>query len=495
MKQEKNFERDIHEIGAGEEFHLDKSEDFSEWFNRILLHAGVLDPRYNVKGMDIFLPYGLNIYERILDELEKLFYEIGHQKVRFPTLISKRDLEQEEEHIKGFKSEVFLVTKSGEKELSRPLALRPTSEVPIYRMFRKWIVSDQDLPLKIFQTVSMFRCEGKGTRPLIRVQDVFWNEGHSAHKTREKAEKHLEKIWEADKKLVNDYLALDGLVLKRPEWDKFPGAKHTSIMDVIMPDGKLLQIVGNHLLGQKFPKAFDITFEDSKGEHKTPYTTSYGVSTRLLAAVIGVHGDNTGLVLPPRIAPVQVVIVPIPSDEDRILEVSRTLKEKLVSEGIRTTIDDTDKSIGEKFYYWERKGTPLRIEIGSEEIKKEKTKIVRRDINESFTIAFDNILEVKKIEEKIQENLLKQSKKKLRDRIRCVETIEELKQACIQEGGIALAPFCSRDEEGEECAEMLPKGLHVRGTKYPEPEAPTTGQDCIICGKKATVLVYIGREH
>lgn len=495
MKQENGFEENIHEIGAGQEFHVDKKRNFSKWFSNILFHAGILDPRYDVKGMDVFLPYGLRIYEGILDKLEELFYALGHQKVRFPALIPQKDLKKEEEHITGFAPEVFWVTKAGKENLSRPLALRPTSEVPIYRLFKKWIVSEEDLPLKIFQTVSMYRHEGKGTLPLIRIQDVYWNEGHSAHKNWEKAEGHLRKIWEADKEVVQEHLALAGLVLKRPEWDKFPGADYTIIMDVLMPNGKLLQIVGNHLLGQNFPKAFDITFEDSKGEHKVPYTTSYGVSTRLLAAVIGIHGDGKGLRLPPKIAPVQVVIVPI-SPNKEIQMAAQELKKKLVSGGIRTVVDNTKKSIGEKFYYWERKGVPVRMEIGPKEMEKEEVKVVRRDTGEEYFLKQEDVLEkIKEVERDIQETLRKRSKQLLQKKIHNAETITDLKKICRQKEGIARAPFCSYGKEGEKCAKKLPKGLHVRGVKYPEPESPKEEQSCIVCGETAEVIVYIGREY
>ena len=275
---------------------IGKEENFSEWYTEVLKRAEIVDQRYPVKGMDVFMPHGYAIHGKIMQILEKMWNETGHKKVLFPTLIPEKQFKKEEEHIKGFEGEVFWVTHGGLNKLDERLLMRPTSEVPMYYMFQLWIRSCADLPLKIYQTCTVFRHETKATRPLIRVREVAWNEAHTAHSTWEEADAQVREVaWRCYKELIEEHLALPGLQLKRPEWDKFPGADYTTVMDTLMPDGRVLQIVGNHLLGQNFSKAFGIQFEKEDGGKDYAYQTSYGVSTRLTSALLAVHGDKAGL--------------------------------------------------------------------------------------------------------------------------------------------------------------------------------------------------------
>ncbi len=490
MVMEEKSEKDI--------FNIPKS-DFSEWYEEILKRAEIVDKRYPIKGMDVFLSYGYWIHEEIMRVLEGMWAESGHEKVLFPTLIPEDIFKKEEEHIKGFGGEVYWVTHGGETPLDVRLLMRPTSEVPMYVMFREWIRSHADLPLKIHQTCTVFRYETKATKSLIRVREIPWNEGHSAHATWEEADAHVKEVWKYYEKLVSEHLCLAGLKLKRPEWDKFYGADYTTTMDALMPDGRVLQIVGNHHLGENFAKAFDIKYEDVGGEKRYVNQASYGVSTRLLAAVVSIHGDNKGMILPYRLAPVQVIVVPIlykGKKEEEVVKKCRDLLVELKKAGIRARLDEREKTPGEKFYYWEMKGVPIRAEIGPKDLERGEVTLVRRDTGEKISVKGEVSGIISKLGEELERNLRKKSQQDLKKQIKDAKTLEETNKA-LKEKMIARAPLCSRDMDGQPCAEKIKEktdGGQVRGTLFPEPEKLGKAV-CIVCGKTAKEMVYIAKAY
>jgi len=489
MGSEKRSDKDI--------FNIPK-EDFSTWYEEVLKRAEIVDKRYPVKGMDVFLPYGLAIHEKIIGKLESMWEESGHEKVLFPTLIPEDIFKKEEEHIKGFSGEVFWVTHGGERPLDVKLLMRPTSEVPMYVMFREWIRSHADLPLKIHQTCTVFRYETKATKSLIRVREIPWNEAHSAHKTWDETDKHVKEVWAYYTELIIDYLGIQGLRLRRPEWDKFHGADYTTVMDALLPDGRMLQIAGNHHLGEKFARAFDIKYEDENGEKHYINQASYGVSTRLTAAMFSIHGDQKGLIIPYPLAPIQAVVVPIiyKGKEALVIKKCEEIVSRLKENGIRARFDNRDKNPGEKYYYWEMKGVPVRIEIGPRDVENGQITLVRRDTGEKKLVKEDAIDSIEALGLEILTELKQKSEENLKGRVEDTETLEEVTEV-VRKKMVAKAPFCSREMEGVDCAERVKErcdGAQVRGTSFPDLEKPKNNK-CIVCGNPAGEIVYIAKAY
>ena len=483
-------------------FNIGKVSEFSEWYNEILLVAEIIDNRYPIKGMDVLLPYGYRTYENIMNGLEKILDENGHQKLLMPTLIPEDEFKKEAKHVKGFEGEVFWVTYGGFRELDVRLLLRPTSEVPLYHMFALWIRSHTDLPLMVYQTCTIFRYETRATKPLIRIREIPWNEAHTAHSNKEDAEQQIRRAWSFYLELIQDYLGITGLVLRRPIWDKFPGAEYTSVMDTPMPDGRVLQIAGIHNLGQNFSKIFDITFEDRDGKNKFVYQTCYGVSTRLLAATLSTHGDNHGLVIPFDIAPVQVIIVPIvfKGVEDKLMDKCLEIERILRKAGIRVKVDDNpSKTPGEKFYYWEMKGVPIRIEIGPDELEKEILTVFRRDTGKrAKTPEKECVKYVSGLGEEILESLRVKSEADLQHNIRYAKSLGELRKHIGETGGFVKIPFCTVNAmDGKECADRVKQETtaEVRGVLFPEPEVASENEGCLVCGKQAEHYVYVAKAY
>ncbi|HEX55203.1 MAG TPA: proline--tRNA ligase [Candidatus Altiarchaeales archaeon] len=438
---------------------IDKSE-LSEWYHRILKDAKIVDSRYPVKGMLVYRRWGLFIIRKIQRELEKMLEESGHEPMLFPVAIPENVLKKETRHIAGFEDEVFWITHAGRNELDVKLALRPTSETPIYEMFKLWIRSHRDLPFKMHQSCAVYRYETKHTRPLIRGREFLWNEGHSAHESEESAKKNILEIKEIYGKLINEVLCLPFIINERPEWDRFPGADNTYAIDTIMPDGRTLQIATIHNLGQNFSRVFDIKFETEKGTHEFVYQTSYGPSFgRLLASVICIHGDDNGLILPPRIAPLQVIIIPIlfkESENEKIIEYSKEIEVKLREMGIRTEIDMSEDHPGAKFYHWEMMGVPVRIEIGPREVESKTMKIVRRDTKEKFHINIDEIDRIGDIFNEISRNLRERAEREFKKRIFEAKNIDEIRRFIGR--GIIETGWCGKRkciEEIEEIGDVL----------------------------------------
>ncbi|GKT37367.1 Prolyl-tRNA synthetase, partial [Aduncisulcus paluster] len=324
------------------ELPISKEDQFAAWYETMLEDGEVVDKRYPVKGMPVWRPYGWFLHSSIMELIEKQWTLQGIEKVQFPLCIPEFYLRQEESHIEGFKAECFWTTKGGDKDLDVPLALRPTSETAMYNMFSLWVRSFRDLPLKVHQTCSVYRHETKNTRPLIRVREIPWNEAHTCHATKEDALENLRMAWVGYKRVIEETLGFTGLILTRPDWDRFGGGECSEVMDTIMPCGRVLQTVGAHYLGQKFAKACDIKYLDEKNEFQHVWMTCYGVSTRLLAATLAVHGDDTGFILPPAIARYQVVVVPIimkKKDSEVVFARCEEIMKDLQEASIRATLD------------------------------------------------------------------------------------------------------------------------------------------------------------
>lgn len=470
-----------------------KSEDFSKWYLEILSGAELLEDRYNVKGFYIMRPWLMEIVDKIYSVWESELKQAGHGKVTFPTVIPEDNFEKEKEHVEGFAPEVFWITQAGETKLERKLALRPTSETAFYSIYPLWIRSHEDLPLKLFQSCSVFRYETKATKPLIRLREFMWIEAHDAFASEEEALKQVIKDIETTKK-VYEFFNIPILFFKRPEWDKFKGAVSTFAADTILPDGKRLQLPSTHYLGQNFSKAFGIKFTDKDEKEKFVYQTCYGPPiSRTSAAIISLHSDDFGLILPFSIAPIQIVIIPIlkKGHEKKIKDYCRKIEGKL--KNYKLLIDEKDEAVGSKFYKWELRGVPVRLEIGLKEVQEKKVSLFRRDKREKIFVNLDKVAgKVKEIEKDMEKVLEKRARTYFRDKISEAETITELKNKV--ERGFVKVPFCSRDAEGESCAGKLKDTCEIAGTIYPAEKKPDN-KKCIACGKPADVFVYCCRSY
>ena len=471
------------------------SKEFRDWFRDIIFNSGVYEYRYPIKGVGVWPPYGMKIRRYVLNILKGLLEEKGHEEVLFPTLIPEEFLRKESEHIRSFEEEIFWVTRGGKEALTQRLALRPTSETAIMPVLKLWIKSHTDLPLKIYQVVNIFRSETKATHPLIRLREVTtFKEAHTAHTTFEEAEKQVREAIEIYAKFF-DELGIPYIISKRPEWDKFAGAVYTIAFDTLLPDGRVLQIGTVHNLGQNFSKAFEVTYLKPDGKHEYVYTTSYGISERVIAALVGIHGDDHGLVLPPKVAPVQSIIIPIYYTEEergRACEEARGIAAELKGKGLRVKVDDRkDITPGEKFYFWEMKGVPLRIEIGPKDLKEGKVTLVRRDSLERWRVRREEVYEevIKSLNE-ISKGLRERAWSWFKERIVRVGGLEEADSA-IREGKIVEVPWCGREECGFRIEEQLT--CKVLGVDINEEENAEGA--CVICRKDARHYVRIAKTY
>jgi prolyl-tRNA synthetase len=403
----------------------------------------------------------------------------------------------EKEHVEGFSPEVFWVEKGGETMLEERLALRPTSETAFYSMFSLWLRSYKDLPFKTYQRANVFRYETKSTRPFLRSREFYWIETHNAFATEEEAFKNVLEDMETTKRVVFGVFGIPTIVFKRPSWDKFAGAVNTFGADAITPDGKVVQQPSTHMLGQNFSKPFNVKFVDKDEKEKYCYLTCYGPCiSRIFASVILTHGDNKGLRFPFEIAPKQVVVVPVLAEkEPKVLKKAQELREKIEEAGFRVELDaGGSKRPGEKFYFWEMKGVPLRIEVGPRDLKAKKVMIYRRDTGEKKAVAEKQLLkEIASEGKALSENLKKIAKAQLDKSIIDAKNIEDVKK--IVGKGIARCGFCSVESEGAKCAEIVEKetGGRIRGTRIDVNEK--AGGKCVVCGKPAQEVVYIAKEY
>ncbi|HIE14368.1 TPA: proline--tRNA ligase [Candidatus Bathyarchaeota archaeon] len=473
---------------------MKKYENYSKWFDDVLFNAEILDYRYPVKGFAVYKSWGWRIIRRIVEILEEELESTGHEPMLFPVVIPEDTFAREAEHIKGFHMEVFWITHAGDRQLARKMLLRPTSETAMYPLFAYWIRSHADLPLKIFQSVPVYRYETKATRPLLRMREFLWNEAHTAHEDWEDAERQVREAVEIYNKVFKK-LGLSYLTLKRPDFDKFAGAVYSLAFDAWNPDGRVNQIGTVHNLGENFARAFGITYEDVDGSHKYVFQTCYGFGvSRTLAAVISQHGDDHGLVLPPEIAPVQVIVVPIPYKgvEEEVKEYSRNVYRMIRDAKIRVEIDESDKmQPGEKFYYWEMLGIPVRVEIGPQDLRERKVTLSERVNLKRSRVKVDDVIQaVRSLFDKIGRELAERSSSSLKKMIVNANDLESLRNG-IKEKKIARVNWC----EDIKCAEKIrdESGGEIRGYRFDVEEKPEGL--CIICGKEAKRVVYVARAY
>ncbi len=475
-----------------------KKENFSEWYTQILEKAEVVDIRNNVKGFVVIRPWGAMIIENMFDLYEKELQEKGHKPTFMPTVIPEENLKKESSHVKGFTPEVFWLKEISSEKGPR-LALRPTSETLYTPMFKLWIRSWRDLPMKLYQRGSVFRLDTKATRPLIRTREILWIEAHDAFATLKDAEAQVQEDIQMTERIMHKKFGIPFLPMKRPNWDKFAGAIYTIGSDVLMPDGKLIQQPSTHLMGQNFSKAFGATFKDEHGKDNYIYQTAYGPAfSRMLASVISQHGDDKGLILPFSITPLQVVIVPIFTKENknRILIESEKISSNLKSLGIKSEIDSSEKSPGEKFNIWEIKGVPLRLEIGEQELKSKVLTLFTRDTGKKEKIKIPEIEKLEKLGEEYDKRLLKKADDSLNGKIVNCISKDQIKKT-VDNGKIARINFCSTKTEGAKCAQIIEKeiGASVRGTLANKSENPSDSEKCVICREKAGAVVYVAKSY
>ena len=478
-------------------FNIDKKNKFSDWFTEIIQKAELGDIRYNVKGFLVFQPWAVLSMEKMYDYLEKTLQKKGHKPYWFPTLIPEKNFKIEGEHVKGFTPSVFWITEHGDNEaIEEKLALRPTSETAFYQMFSYWIRSYKDLPFKTYQRANVFRYETKATRPFFRSREFHWIESHCAHATEEDAMKQVFDDMETTKEVLHDIYGLPFIFFERPSWDKFPGAKRTFAADVLNPDGKLVQQPSTHLLSQDFAKGFDVKFKDKDEKEKYAWISCYGPAiSRIFASIVAIHGENKGLRFPWKISPLQVIIIPIGEDK-KVKEQAEKIKQELTEDNISAEIDNSEKTFGERLYFWEMKGVPLRIELGNKELKEKQLTIFRRDTDKKEKIPEKELLKyIEKTREDIDKNLIKQADSMFKDNIVNAKSAKEIKEI-VDKGKIARCGVCSVEKQGEKCAEVVEKEIlaEVRGTKLGE-KLDKSLTKCAICGKKANHVVYIARSY
>jgi len=467
------------------------SRHFGKWFRHVLTDAGIMDSRYPVKGMTVWLPYGFKIRGKMLQTLRELHDSTGHQEMMFPLLIPETSLAKEAEHIKSFEGEVFWVTKGGLTPLEVKLALRPTSEAAIGPMLKLWIRSHADLPIKLYQIVNTFRYETRATRPLIRVRELdSFKEAHTVHTTEKEAEEQVKKGVEIYKKFF-DTLRVPYKISRRPDWDKFPGALYTVSFEQILPDGRTLQIGTVHNLGQNFSKAFDVTYETEKGERKHVWQTCYGIfAGRPLVGVLASHGDDHGAVLPPAIAPVQVVVVPIPYKkmEKEIINACQDVASRLKKANISVELDlREDLTPGSKFYYWELRGVPIRVEVGPRDVKQKETTVVRRDTFEKQTFKTENLIAaIKTIMNAMTDNMREKAWQWMNAHVYRVDQLEEAKRLLRKSAGIVEVLWCGSEDCGHKLEEV---NARVLGTPMDLKEKDAG--NCVVCGKKSKDIVRV----
>lgn len=464
----------------------DIKEDFPKWYTDVVLKTQLVD--YGpVKGTMVIRPYGYAIWENIQHELDKRFKATGHSNAYFPLLIPMSFFTKEAEHVEGFAPEVAVVTHAGGEELAEPLAIRPTSETIIGNMYSKWLQSYRDLPILINQWANVMRWE-KTTRPFLRTSEFLWQEGHTVHATEEEAMEETMKMLGVYKEFAENCLAIPVITGRKTEKEKFAGAVATFGMEAMMKDGKSLQAGTSHYLGQNFSKAFDIKFLDKDGVQKLGYTTSWGVSTRLIGALIMAHGDQRGLVIPPVVAPTQVVIVPIAAKKGGVLEACRDLKERLEQSGVRVLLDDSDNSPGWKFNEWEMKGVPLRIEVGPRDLEAGKAVVFRRDtlVKGEYELA-DIVATVEKLLGAVQKDMLEAARKRRDERTIYADDLAGILKG-VEGGNFVKAGWCGC----RECEDRIKAETAATARVYAEGES---AEKCAVCGNKAEHVVIFARAY
>lgn len=474
---EKQFVKEIADI----------DENFTQWYTDVVLKTELVD--YGpVKGTMVIRPYGYAIWENIQKDMDRRFKETGAQNAYFPLLIPMSFFTKEQEHVEGFAPEVAVVTHAGGAKLDEPLAIRPTSETIIGTMYSKWIQSYRDLPVIMNQWCNVMRWE-KTTRPFLRTSEFLWQEGHTVHATEEEAVEETMRMLDVYKSFAEETLAIPVICGRKTEKEKFAGAVATFGMEAMMLDGKSLQAGTSHYLGQNFAKAFDIKYLDKDGSLKYGYTTSWGTSTRMIGAIIMAHGDKRGLVLPPKVAPYQVVIVPVAAHKGGVNEKSQELMQLLVAADVRVKLDLRDMSPGRKFNDWEMKGVPVRVEVGPRDLENGVAVVMRRDTLEKFTVRLDELVGyVKRLLGEIQKDMLENSRKRRDAKIVEADSLDGILSG-VEGKNFVKAGWCGCRECEDKVKEYAQATARVMADEEGIPER------CAVCGKPAKHKVIFARAY
>jgi prolyl-tRNA synthetase len=468
-----------------------RSQDFSKWYLDVVRRAELAD--YSpVKGCMVIRPYGYAMWEQIQQALDGRIKATGHVNAYFPLFIPESLLKKEAEHVEGFAPQVAYVTHGGGEELEEKLVVRPTSEAIIGTMYSKWVQSWRDLPILINQWANVVRWE-KVTRPFLRTTEFLWQEGHTAHETETEAEDETLKILDLYADVCETVLAVPVVKGKKSESEKFAGALRTYSIEALMGDGRALQAGTSHNLGQNFAKAFDITFQARDKSVQHVWGTSWGMTTRLIGAAIMVHGDDSGLVLPPRLAPYQVVIVPIGRDNWRetVLPKAQEIQSQLRAAGIRVTLDEREERPGWKFAEWELRGVPLRLEIGPKDIEKSAVLVARRDTREKQSVAMDGLADrVKALLDEIQNNLFERARQFREEHTQRVDTYDAFKHAMAGRPGFVIAPWCG----AADCETQIKNDTQATIRNMPLNAGAPSGT-CVRCDAPAMAEAWFAKAY
>jgi len=464
----------------------DMDEDFAQWFTDIVTKAGLIDYS-GVKGFFILRPYAFALWENIQTVLDARFKELGHENVSMPLLIPESLLQKEKDHVEGFAPEVAWVTHGGAEELAERLCIRPTSETLFCDHWAHVVRSWRDLPMLYNQWCSVLRWE-KSTRPFLRGREFLWQEGHTLHATAQEAEIETQQMLNVYADLCEDYLAMPVIKGKKTDKEKFAGALSTYTVECMMHDKKALQSGTSHYFGDGFARAFDIQFSDKENKLSYPHQTSWGLSTRTIGGIIMTHGDNSGLSLPPRIAPVQVIVIPIASHKPGVLEKAAGLVARLKAAGVRVKSDTSDQSPGWKFAEYEMKGVPLRIEIGPKDIENDQCVAARRDTGDKLPVPLPELeTRVPKLLEDIQNSLYARAKDNLTRNTRNAATLDEMKAILADHGGFVKTMWCGSPQ----CELKMKEETGVTSRCIPF-EQERIGDECPICGKASDIMIVWG---
>lgn len=466
--------------------------DFAQWYTDVVVQAALIDYT-SVKGCLVLRPNGWGIWERIQEELGSMIKATGHQNVQFPMFIPESLLQKEKDHVEGFAPEVAWVTHGGSDELEERLCVRPTSETLFCEHYAKIVQSYRDLPIKYNQWCSVVRWE-KSTRPFLRTREFFWQEGHTVHADKEDAMAETLLMLDVYTKFCEEILAIPVIRGEKTEKEKFAGAEKTYTIEAQMHDGKALQSGTSHYFGDGFAKAFGIQYSDSNNVLQYAHQTSWGVSTRLIGAIIMVHGDDSGLVLPPRIAPTKIALIPIAQHKEGVLDKAREVESKL-KEDFTVILDDSDKMPGWKFSEYEMYGIPLRIELGPRDIENNQCVAVRRDTREKIVLSLDNLNEeVSKLLDDIQENLFNRAKALRDERIYEASNYEDFKTIIEEKPGFIRAAWCGN----QACEDKIKEETSATSRCIPfdaSDAAVSEDETCVCCGEKAKTMILWGKAY
>lgn len=463
-------------------------EDFAKWYTDIVKKAELMDYS-SVRGCMIIEPYGYAIWENIQKILDSEFKKLGHENVSMPMFIPESLLQKEKDHVEGFAPEVAWVTHGGNEKLQERLCVRPTSETLFCDHYANVIHSWRDLPKLYNQWCSVVRWE-KTTRPFLRSVEFLWQEGHTMHETEEEAKRETEQMLNVYANFCENDLAIPVIKGKKTDKEKFAGAVSTYTIEAMMHDGKALQSGTSHFFGDGFSRAFDIKFQDRNNKQSYPFQTSWGASTRLIGGIIMTHGDDNGLVLPPAVAPIQVIIVPVAMHKEGVLEKAREIETRL-KKICRVKVDDSDQSPGWKFAQYEMKGVPLRLEIGPKDIEKNQCVLVRRDNREKIFVPLDNIEEeIPKALELVRQGMYDKAYKRREEMTYIAKNLDELKNIADTKPGFIKAMWCG----SQECEEKLKEISGVSSRCIPF-EQEHLSDECVCCGKKADKMLYWGKSY